>query len=205
MRSDALSASGPPQAAVKTFREWSSQQKDSGTAWQLKVELAGLSVVAGNAEPANALIQEIEGAGNQDWAPVAMGRLGWWYYRAGDAAKAASLLGRVVERLPSRSIYQCELGWALIEQRNFESAITRFSNASGTSADSSMGLAVAYWLGGDKDKAVSFYAAAVADHPEWLNARWVAALYSPHAAESVAAIRVEQEKRLAAYQTRQGR
>ena len=58
-----------------------------------------------------------------------------------------------------------------------------------------MGRAISHWQAQQADLALSFYGQAIAAAPEWKNAHWVSALYSPLVERSVAAIQAEQQKR----------
>lgn len=195
---DALAAMRRPPEALQEFKSCVNRQTPSDLTQQTAEELAGLSLMAGDPRGASALVLQIQEARNDDWAPDALGRLGWWYYRAGDYAQAAALLSRAAEQRPDQNQYQSELGWVLFEQRRLESALTRFVNAGPKSADRGMGLAVAHWQAREPDKALALFVSAVEEHPEWLNPRWVSAVYTPLVAQSVEGLKVERQKRLAA-------
>ena len=102
----------------------------------------------------------------------------------------------------------------LIEQRNFEGALARFTAprrnfpgraarldknlAPRLSAEPNMGAAVAYWLAGQPEEALRQFSLAANTQPEWLNPRWTRALYSQTVAKAVADLQAEQQKRRAA-------
>jgi predicted Zn-dependent protease len=192
---EALSYAGPTQTSVQEFSGWMSSQKSSGPTSPADVELAGLFLVAGNPSRADMLIKQAESAGAEDWAPLALGRLGWWAYRAGNYTQATDLLSRAIQRLPGRGDYQIEIGWALIEQQNLESAINRFSAAPQQGSEATMGLAVSQWLARNPDRAIELFTIAFDEDPVWSNPKWVAAVYSPHVSESIVAIQAERQKR----------
>ena len=58
-----------------------------------------------------------------------------------------------------------------------------------------VGLAVAAWQGHETDRALTEYAVVVNVRPEWLNPRWVEALYSPGVARTIEELKAEQKKR----------
>lgn len=166
---DALAATGDRQKALQDFKDWLSRRNASGQVTD--VELAGLELIAGNEAPAGEIIRKAQEPANSQSAPDWLSRLGWWYYRAGQYDRAASLLQSAANQRPGVSTLEDELGWALIEQRNYRMALESFHN--------SMGVAVTYWLAQERDRALPEFASASLASPEWRNPRWVRALYSP--------------------------
>ena len=57
-----------------------------------------------------------------------------------------------------------------------------------------MAQAVAFWLAKENNEALQDYDRALAGQPEWGDARWVRALYSPLVAQSVMEMRDERER-----------
>jgi hypothetical protein len=58
-----------------------------------------------------------------------------------------------------------------------------------------MGLAVAEWQAQQIDRATGVFASVSNSEPEWLNPRWVGALYSPGVAKTLEELKAEQKKR----------
>jgi len=206
---DALAALRQPQKSAQEFQDWMVRQTAQH---ELQVELAGLRLLAGDerqAEAALALLEapaqsaeasqpQVQGRGTGITNPLAdaatanpelIGRLGWWYYRAGNHPQAADLLTRAVQARPQNPELREQLGWSLVEQHNYEAALSRFET-------SAIGRAVAWWQARERDRALEAFD-AVRSEPQWLNPRWVAALYSPLVAQSVQELETERQKRLA--------
>jgi len=151
--------------------------------------------------------------------PQLRGRYGWWFYSLGQSDSAAEWLQSAVQELPGDSLLQTRLGWVLIEQHNLESAIERFNTAGQGSVrgyyiksdeagrvypESRVGLAVAQWQAQQFDRALGEFAGATTSQPEWLNPKWVAALYSPEVTKTIEALKAEQKKRRSMHVARNG-
>lgn len=185
----ALAAAGNPARAVREFEQWMNSSrplKDRG----LEVPLAGLKLLAGDPAPAKAAVGRAK-ASAEFWAPGWLGDLGWWYYRAGQYQTAAELLNSAVQQRPGDTNFVAHLGWANIELHNYRDALSNFQAGS----EPLMGRAVTLWLAQRQDEALSSYAQAATERPEWTNPRWVSALYSPLVARTVANMKAEQERR----------
>ena len=210
---DSLAARGDPAAALREFRTWHTDHAVQFVVPARSVELAGLMLAAGDKAGAAAAIAEVNKALKAAWPPELEGRFGWWNYRAGNYPAASTLLTRAVEQRPAEPTLASRLGWVLIEQRNFEDALSRFTaprrNPPGRtvrrdqnlaprlSAEPRMGAAVAYWLAAQPEEALREFSLAVNTQPEWLNSRWTRALYSQTVANAVAEMQAEQKKRRA--------
>jgi tetratricopeptide (TPR) repeat protein len=142
--------------------------------------------------------------------PVYRGRYGWWFYEVGEYDSAAKWLQGAVQELPADPALQTLLGWALIEQHNLEGAMQRFeSNANQYPAyeygspiqrrrmfnERRVGLAVAKWQAQQHESALSEFNGTIYSQPEWLNPKWVEALYSPGVAKTIEEMKAEQKKR----------
>jgi predicted Zn-dependent protease len=184
----ALAASNRERAAVE-FRQWSESAK-AGHSSELLVPDAGLQLLAGNAEPARQLQLEL--------TADAEGQLGWWYYEAGQYQTAADLLERAVQRLPGSDDLRVHLAWAQIELAHLNDALetvnAAYQDRSATS-ERSMARAVAEWQAKQPDQALQHFAEALTGQPEWGNARWVGALYSPQVSHSIQEMQAERERR----------
>lgn len=182
---DALAATGDRQKALQDFKDWISRRNASSPLTD--VELAGLELMAGNGASAEEILRKAQEPANAQSAPEWLGRLGWWYYRAGNYDRATIHLQNAANQRPGALTLEDELGWALIEQRNYRTALQSFHNP--------MGVAVTHWLGQEPDRALPEFASASLANPEWRNSRWVKALYSPLIVRSLAEMQAEQEKR----------
>src|SRR6202035_5531175 len=80
-----LSATTLAPQAARDFQAWQIRTKPASPALatQIRIELAGLMLMAGDVTPAKAVVAEARGADSSLIAPEFLGRLGWWYYRAG--------------------------------------------------------------------------------------------------------------------------
>ena len=56
-------------------------------------------------------------------------------------------------------------------------------------------MAVAEWQAQQFDRAVNEFVGASMIQPEWLNPKWVGALYSPGVAKTIEELKAEQKKR----------
>ena len=205
----ALAARGNPQKAVQEFQQWlaSAGISDPDVMAQLQVDLAGLWLLAANPKPAAQIEQQIEARSDAAWAPEALGQLGSWYYRAGRYDQSAKMLTSAIERRPQETALQVQFAWTLLAERNYESALGRFSYErpakrllnSGVQiqypAGAKMGAAIAEWESRQADSALSDFASVIVDEPYWLNQRWVAALFSPDVPVSIAQMQAELERR----------
>src|SRR2546425_11752741 len=125
----ALGARGDPAKAALEFQEWLAAAKvpDVDTITQMKVDAAGLWLLAGNARPAAGIEQELKRHHDKPRAPEMLGKLGSWCYRAGRYDEAASLLRSALEQRPQETAFEIQLGWTLVAQRNYGSALGRFT------------------------------------------------------------------------------
>jgi tetratricopeptide (TPR) repeat protein len=191
----ALAAADRKTAAAE-FRLWA-----DSTGWQenfvLKAPLAGLSLLAGDADLARSITQEATQDYTQEWAPGALLDLGWWYYLAGDYPSALSLVGNAVQQRPGNAAYTTKQGWVQIEQRTLADALQSLEPGyeQGEDAERQMARAVALWRAQRQDEAMISFESASGKRPEWENPRWVRALYSPGVAETVRQMKAERERR----------
>jgi tetratricopeptide (TPR) repeat protein len=185
---EALAASNPRQGAAE-FRQWS--ESKGGSASDLQVASAGLQLLAGNPEAATRLQSEVVD-------PDLRGRLGWWYYRAGDSATAEKLLESAVQQRPGNSQLRVQLSWSQIDLTRLSDALETVNTVYGEESPTpgrSMAKAVAEWLAEQPDQALRDYDAALYAQPEWSNPQWVRALYSEKSASAVQNMHAEQERR----------
>ena len=164
---------------------------------QASVDLAGLQLLSGNDRPATEALAGLRRIATPE-AAASLSHLGYWYYRAANYEQAAQLIGEAFEQAPQEGKFQVQLGWALVEQRKFASAIQRFGSVRLDDRSSNMGTAVAYWQTHEKDFAMNQFDAAASAQPAWLNPFWVHPQYGPIAAQSISEMQAEKIKRDAA-------
>ncbi len=205
---NALSAAQVPQIAADEFQTFMARPREVSTPAleaQIKIEWAGLMLMAGNGKPAGDLISQARAGGTSGIAPESLHRLAWWYYRAAQYSAAEALYGSLAEQRPGDVTLQYDLGWAELEENKSESAIRRFTQSAESMPSNSaqwsmaeMGLAVALWKSPRTEDAMKDYDATVIAEPRWLNQRSVRAFYSPRVAQTIAEMQAEHEKRLEA-------
>ena len=195
-----LSASAVAHEAAVQYGAWLAAAPDAvRESAGFAVEEVGLKLLAGDAEQARHFAELAAQSASED-APLIQGRLGWWYYRAGDAAAAEKLLTSSVEQRPQDAWLNAKLGWSLAVQKKYESAQQRFSEAGQTSdpsmqAESDMGLAVTAWQARQPQIALEHYRNAVLARSVWKNPQWTAALYGSAVSSTVSSIQREDEAR----------
>jgi tetratricopeptide (TPR) repeat protein len=208
-RADSLAASGDPSKAVREFKSWMIDHPQHSALAEREVELAGLMLVARDQGGAAATVGQLRTVFGGAWPPEFSGRIGWWNYKAASYSTAFDYLTRATQQLPGDVTFSTELGWVLIEQRNFEDALGRFgavrrnlpmrtkSRSPGPrfGAESQMGWAVTYWLARQPDEALNEFSRAIDLQPEWLNPQWTRTLYSPTVAKAVAEMQAEKKLR----------
>ena len=206
---DALAAQHTPAESLQEFESMVARHPEMKTRLPVGVEIAGLALPAHGKAAAEAAISHLATNSSTGLPPEQRGRLGWWYYRAGEFDRAAQMLTGAVQERPGDARMQVELGWALVEQRNLESALERlqtFNRYPSIASESPsqrrrlfderrVGLAVAEWQAGQFDRALSEFYGATHLQPEWLNPQWVKALYSPGVATTIEKLKAEQKKR----------
>jgi beta-barrel assembly-enhancing protease len=192
----ALAAADRRTAAAK-FQQWMDDMK-GGAPQDLEVLSAGLALLAGDTAQAKSVEAKARGSEGIDWAPKWLGELGWWYYVAGEHARAAELINEAIQLRPGDAMLTTQKAWALIEDRRLSDALDSLQSTYGNGnfqRDRQMAQAVVYWLSHQTDSAVGDYRAAIDLQPEWNNPRWVEALYSRLVSASVKEMQAEVERR----------
>jgi predicted Zn-dependent protease len=219
----ALAAAAVRGRAVRDYSAWLNANPSLQSDPEFTLELAGLKLLAGDDSAARKIGDDVR------THPEPLGRLGWWYYRAGRPEEANRLLAVAVQQRPQFATLQMGLGWVLVERRQLEDALQRFgrgeSNCERTvpdaarespawprsgranlngecDAEAHMGKAVAWWLSHDVPMAVGAFSSAAAEQPSWLNPQWVAGTQPPLVARSVAELQAEREKEMREAQKR---
>src|SRR5579862_1635673 len=203
---EALSAANSPRESAQEFGEFMAEQRISTPALnsQIKIEWAGLMLLAGNGAPAEEMIRK-GGSAEYGVAPEHLIRLAWWYYRAKQYAAANALLLNLANQRSGDLNIQYDLAWVELEINETDKAIVRFRipHGEGNTNPSQwntpqMGLAIALWKTHDADEAVKEYEAATEAEPRWLDPRLVRTFYSPLVAQTAAELQTEHTKRLEA-------
>ena len=188
-------AAADPHTAASMFRDW--MNSIPGSTLDLRVPLAGLSLVAGD----DGLARNIAASATSltgPQSPVWLAELGWWYYKAGDYSIALGLLSRAYQQRPGDIHTTVQFAWAEIEEHRLADALQTLSVIqydAGAPGEQGMARAVCRWQAGQKDEALPSFRFAVNSGPEWDNPRWVKALYSPLVAQSVLEMKGEEERR----------
>jgi predicted Zn-dependent protease len=202
---DAFAASGEAErgiTALEAARTVVRKLDDSASRESaIQVELAGLRLYTGDDKSARHYADYIR-AGKWGEIPlVGLDRIGFWYYRAGHAQQAVDLLPRLVGVTPDSQDVILELAWAQLDYGAGQAAAAGFRNWRGNSnewrprADASpVGMAISSWLMGEREDALRWFT-ATQQRPEWLDAKWVGALYPANTARIAADVERERQRR----------
>jgi hypothetical protein len=107
-------------------------------------------------------------------------------------------LTEAVQQRPGDGTFRTWLAWVQVELRRNSDALESASTAyedSGPRPERVMARAAAEWQAQQPDQALRDWESAVANQPEWENAHWVTALYSPRVANNVREMQAESERR----------
>src|ERR1019366_1470125 len=127
---EALSAANLGGEAPKEFRTFMATNREASTTTiqkQIRVEFAGLALMAGDARPATELVSQEKGIRVSAIPPEIMARLGWWYYRAGYYSEAEALLRHLAQERPGDASIQNNLAWTELELGQTPTAIQGFT------------------------------------------------------------------------------
>ncbi|HET9182160.1 MAG TPA: M48 family metalloprotease [Candidatus Angelobacter sp.] len=166
---------------------------------QVKIEAAGLWVMAGDPTKAHALTNPALPA--EAFAPEHMARLGWWYYRAGKLDAAEQLLRRYLQQRPGSAGLQQTLAWVLIEKNMPRDALRLFAperRSYRMNATVWAGESIARWRLRESEPAMTAFEQLARSAPEWTNPQWVKTLYGPLATQTIVELTTEQQRRMAA-------
>jgi predicted Zn-dependent protease len=202
-------AAADRQKAAAQFRKWLDSIKGE-TARDLQVALAGLALLAGDPAPARNAIASAKTAETVNptaWAAPWLGELGWWYYLAGDYSTAHDLLATATQLRPGEIGFRTSEAWVNVQNRRLADALRSLDPAYDAYTKTAhperiMARGVAHWLAQQPDQALQEYESAVTAQPEWENAKWVKALYSPLVAQSLEEMQDERQRRRKTQQAR---
>jgi len=188
---DSLSATNLSPNMPTDFAAWLNIARPTSPALatESRVELAGLMLMIGNAAPANTIVAEAQGQNRNSIAHEALGRLGWWCYRAANYDMSRAVLRQAAANRPGNLSLQTSVAWNELNERRFDDASRRFTSAAAavTSWNSPiMGRAVARWQAHQTADALKDFESVIKTAPEWRNPRWVKALFPASVAQSVA-------------------
>jgi predicted Zn-dependent protease len=213
---DALSAAKHGPSAAQEFHGFMLSDRavwNAAVENQIKIEYAGLLLMAGDSGLAQDLVDEPRGLRGSWISPELLRRLGWWYYRAGKYGEAESFLQHLAQVRPGDAGIQNNLAWVELEQDPGSAALERFAGvvtgrfmATAGRLDNSswqwntpqMGLAIALWRSRRADEAMRNYELASTVEPRWTVPLQVQTFYSPQVAQSVAEMQAEEARRLEA-------
>ncbi|HTR25913.1 MAG TPA: M48 family metalloprotease [Terriglobales bacterium] len=191
---EALAASDRT-TALRVFQDWA-RNLEGEPSREVTVSEAGLELMEGAPQSSRRLAAELSHDDHAS-APLWTGELAWWYYLAGDYAEAVELLMRAQQLRPGDRWLTQALVWSLIEVRRYADALQILENSSydpSLQSDKEIARAVTHWQAQQRDQAMIDFS-AVAAQPEWENANWVKALYSPLVAQSIQEMQAEHERR----------
>jgi tetratricopeptide (TPR) repeat protein len=174
------------------------------------VPLAGLALLAGDPVPARNAIasaKTAEAGNTTEWAARWLGEFAWWYYLAGDYSTAHDLLDTATQLRPGEIRFRTSEAWVNVENRRLADALRSLDPAYDAYAKTAhperiMARGLAHWLARQPDQALQEYESAVTAQPEWENAKWVQALYSPLVAQSLQEMQDERQRRRKTQQAR---
>jgi len=204
---DAFAASGDPKRGVTALEAARTRKKSHDPARDavFAEEIAGLKLFAGDEKEAQRYADYIRAGQWGDLPVIGLDRIGWWYYRTGNAPLAVQLLSRLVGVTPNTDEVILELGWAQLEAGAFQPALASFRRSRSVfnawrvrADDPMMGLALGLWLGSYREEALRDFGAEIRQHPEWLRAAWAGALYPRNTVRMVSDINGERLTREAA-------
>jgi predicted Zn-dependent protease len=188
-------AAADRRSAAAEFRRWSEGVKGEKPR-EVDVAAAGLSLLVGDPESAHKLEIALQQSSELQ-APVWMGELGWWHYLNGDYQKSVDLLSAAVQQRPTDLNLWLRLSWAQIEIRRYGDALQTLNGGvyeQRIEPERAIVRAVANWQAQERNEAMRDFNIALGGQPEWENASWVKALYSPLVAQSVQEMQAERER-----------
>jgi tetratricopeptide (TPR) repeat protein len=167
--SDALGAARPQSASQELVSFLKDRRQPvAPLASEIRVETAGLALLAGNEAPAREVAKLAE---TGQVAPELLSRLGWWYLRAARPADAAAILQTAQQVRPGDSGVQNALAWTQFEEGTPPVETSGF--------DQPAREALELWQQGRRKDALAHWTKVAETTPQWTNAAWRRALYPP--------------------------
>jgi predicted Zn-dependent protease len=167
-----LSAQGAPRQAAAEFDAWLKTLRSPGIAVssQVQIDQAGLGLMAGDSTAFDRMIAQARSATVSMLSAEVLTRLGWWCYRDGKYSLAIDLLQIATrDRRATPEAFNI-LGWVLVQQGEYQKAAGNLRDP--------MGRVIARWQIHKTVYVVRDFNKASKAKPEWLNPKWVRALYS---------------------------
>jgi hypothetical protein len=166
--SDALGAARSQSASQELQSFLKERPPVNLLASEVRVEAAGLALLAGNEVPAREVATLAE---NGEVVPELLSRLGLWYLRAARPADAAAVLQAAQKVRPGDSGVQNALAWTQFEEGKPPVETSGF--------DQPAREALELWQQGRRKDALSHWTKVAETTPQWTNAAWRRALYPP--------------------------
>jgi beta-barrel assembly-enhancing protease len=185
-------------SAAREFKQWSITTGDYSS--EVQIQQAGLSLLGGDSTPAKNILIDAAGNAGEYSLPVVKGKIGWWYYLAGDSDTASTLLEQAYQEQPEDRQIILHSAWALVEQKRYADALNRlksigYSQQNTFASAQFMIHAVVKWRTQQADGSIADFNSAITDAPQWENSKWVKALYSSFVYQTVEAIKAESTRR----------
>jgi len=166
--SDALGAARPQSASQELQSFLKERPPVALLASEIRVEAAGLALLARNELPA----REVATLGeNGQVVPELLSRLGWWYLRTARTADAAAVLQAAQKVRPGDADVQNALAWTHFEAGGPAIETSGF--------DQPAREALELWQQGRRKDALAHWTKVAETTPQWTNAAWRRALYPP--------------------------
>jgi tetratricopeptide (TPR) repeat protein len=167
---------------------------------QARIEEAGL-LMAGDETMAQRFSDRAMELRTYTFAPEAVARLGWWYYRAGKYDTADKLLRRFLAMRLGDPGLQTAMGWGAFENDSPAEAVRLFRAAAEDDAPwraAGAGNSVAEWRLRQTDAAMIWFEQSGRTGSSWNNPVWVKAFFGPQIVQSLQELRAEDDRRIAA-------
>jgi predicted Zn-dependent protease len=200
---EALAAQRSGTGAAEEFeRATSGHAQSSELERSLKTEGAGLRLLAGDDRAICEIADRVRSHPADPSSKAAgetLGRIGRWYYLAGNYDQALTTFKDARELDPAIDGIAANIGWAALQSNKLQTAQSSFGEEA--SSESTAGIIVGLWRMDEKEIAV-MRESAITDDPKWKNERWVSAIYGPSIFQTLRDIDAERQRRWAARKMR---
>jgi predicted Zn-dependent protease len=168
----ALSAEGTPRRAAAEFAAWVKTLRNPGIAVsnQVRIDQAGLRLLADDSRAFDSMIVQVRSSTVSMLDAKVLTRLCWWCYRERRYPLAIDLLQIATRDRRATPEAFNTLGWVLIQQGEYQKAAGNFRDP--------MGRVIARWQIHKTVYVLRDFNKASKAKPEWLDPKWVRALYS---------------------------